>query len=95
MEVDVVAETVGIRELKTHLSQYVKRVKAGATVVITEWGKPVGRIVPMAPSTGTRLQTLTESGLVAWSGRRLGLGAEPAQVRGDRTVADLLLEDRE
>ena len=28
--------TVGLRELKSHLSAYVRRVKAGDTVVITE-----------------------------------------------------------
>jgi len=37
--------TVGIREVKAKLSSYVDQVKAGATVTITERGKPVGRIV--------------------------------------------------
>lgn len=87
--------TVGIRELKAHLSSYVRQVKAGASVVITEYGKPVGRIVPIGPSLETRLQELREAGLAAWSGRRLTPIAPVAHTRGDRMVADLLLEDRE
>lgn len=39
--------TVGIRELKARLSNYTQQVKAGATLVITERSKPVGRIVPL------------------------------------------------
>jgi prevent-host-death family protein len=35
--------TVGIREIKGQFSRYLRQVKAGATVVITERGTPVGR----------------------------------------------------
>lgn len=38
--------TVGIRDLKAQLSNYLRQVKAGATLIITERGRPVGRIVP-------------------------------------------------
>jgi prevent-host-death family protein len=87
--------TVGIRELKAHLSSYVRQVKLGASVVITERGKPVGRIVPIGPSLETRLQELREAGLAAWSGRRLSPIAPVAVTRGEQMVSDLLLEDRE
>jgi len=87
--------TVGIRDLKAQLSSYVRQVKAGSMVVITERGKPVGRIVPLSPSVETRMQGLIRAGLMAWSGRRLVPMMPVAQTRGKRTVADLLLEDRE
>jgi len=87
--------TIGIRELKTRLSSYMQQVKAGATLVITERGKPVGRIVPMSPSVETRVQELVQAGLMAWSGRKLAPMAPVARTRGRRMVADLLLEDRE
>jgi prevent-host-death family protein len=87
--------TVGIRELKAHLSSYVRQVKSGASVVITERGKPVGRIVPIGPSLESRLQELREAGLAAWSGRRLSPIAPVAHSRGEPMIADLLLEDRE
>lgn len=87
--------TVGIRELKTRLSSYVQQVKAGATVVITERGRPVGRIVPLSPPLETRMQALIQAGLMAWSGHKLVPMTPVTQTRGRRMVADLLLEDRE
>ncbi len=87
--------TVGIRELKTHLSSYVQQVKAGATLVITERGKPVGRIVPIKPSVEAQMQELLQTGILAWSGRKLEPKTPVTRIQGNQTVADLLLEDRE
>lgn len=87
--------TVGIRQLKEQLSHYVEQVKAGATVVITERGTPVGRIVPVAPSLEIRLQQLADAQLLAWSGRKLVPREPVVRSQGTKTVADLLLEDRE
>jgi len=86
--------TVGIRELKRQLSRYVRQIESGATVIITLRGKPVGRIVPLKPSLEARMQEVLQTGLVAWSGRKLAPIEPVAQTQGDRTVADLLLEDR-
>lgn len=36
--------TIGVREFRDHLSQYLERVKAGETLTITEHGKPIARI---------------------------------------------------
>ena len=87
--------TVGIRELKARLSTYLQQVKAGSTVVITDRGKPVGRIIPIKPSVDEQMQELLQTGLVAWSGRKLAAIDPVAQTRGKRTIADLLLEDRD
>jgi len=87
--------TIGIRELKTRLSSYMQQVKAGATLVITERGKPVGRIVPLSPSVEARVQELVQAGLIAWSGNKLVPMAPVARTRGKRMVSDLLVEDRE
>lgn len=86
---------VGIRELKAHLSRYLRRVKAGATLVITERGKPIGRLLPIKPDAETRLAELAQVGLLEWSGRKLAPRQPVARPRGKRTVAELLLEDRE
>ncbi|MDQ4077927.1 MAG: type II toxin-antitoxin system prevent-host-death family antitoxin [Chloroflexota bacterium] len=88
-------QVVGIRELKAGLSRYLRQVKAGGTVVITERGKPIGRIVPYAQSVEEQLEVLKEAGLVAWDGGKLEPIVPVAQVRGPRTMAELLLEDRE
>jgi prevent-host-death family protein len=42
--------TVGIREAKINLSRILRRVRHGAEIVITDRGKPVGRIVPVRES---------------------------------------------
>ena len=85
----------GIRELKANLSAYLRQVEAGQTVVITRRGKPIGRIVPVTESTEAQLDTLSRAGLIAWNKQKLGPLAPVAQARGERTVADLLLGDRE
>ncbi len=38
---------VGVREAKAHLSRLLKMVQEGREVVLTDRGKPVGRIVPV------------------------------------------------
>lgn len=91
----MVGTAVGIRELKARLSAYIRQVKAGGTVVIVERGTPVGRIVPVAPPMATRAQMLIEAGLVAWNGQKLAQAAPVARTRGQKTLAGLLLEDRE
>ena len=86
--------TVGIRELKDHLSEYVEQVKQGATLVITERGKPVGRMVPFASTVEERLDQLVAANMVAWSGRKVRPASPVARSRGGKTVAEILLEDR-
>ena len=39
--------SVGIRDAKMHLSKYLKMVQQGAEVIITDRGKPVGKIIPI------------------------------------------------
>jgi prevent-host-death family protein len=85
---------VGIRELKSRLSEYLRRVRAGETVIITDRGEPVGRIVPVAQSLQDRLEAMAQGGLILWSGNKLSSTTPVARARGERTVADLLVEDR-
>jgi prevent-host-death family protein len=86
---------VGIRELKSTLSECIREVKAGRALVVTEHGEPVVRIIPETVSVRERLDALRRAGSVAWSGQRLRRTTAVARPRGDRTVADLLIENRE
>ena len=86
---------VGIRELKSKLSECVRDVKMGATIVVTEHGRSVARIVPEARSLDERLDTLRNAGTILWSGRRLGDTKSGVRIRGKRTVADIVVENRE
>lgn len=91
-------KTVGIREFKEQLSGHIRDVKNGATVVITERGKPVARLLPVAPAETpieTKLHQLVAAGVIAWSGRKLSPTVRTIPVRGPKTVAEMLIEDRD
>jgi prevent-host-death family protein len=69
--------TVGVAELKASLSAFLARVRAGETVLVTDHGRPVARIVPVAAAAddmGQHLARLARAGLVT-VGRR-GVPAE-------------------
>ncbi len=42
-------ESVGIRELRQNLSRYLRRVKQGEPLAVTERGRVVARLVPSGP----------------------------------------------
>jgi len=87
--------TVGIRDLKAQLSHYIRQVKSGNTVIITERGKPVGRIVPVEVSLEEKIQELIQSGFLVWNGQKLKPTAPVAENKGEKTIAEMVLEDRE
>lgn len=86
---------IGTRELKNRLSQYLRRVKAGETLVITERGKPVGQIVPIQPDLTARLKQLAAAGVVEWNGQPLPSYRPKAVNRSERLLSDLIAEERE
>lgn len=87
--------SVGIRELKTNLSKYLKRVKQGQTLIITQYGKPIGRIVPEGPSIEERLQGLALTGMLLRAGGDLPVIQPVTSNRGPKLVSDLISEDRD
>jgi antitoxin (DNA-binding transcriptional repressor) of toxin-antitoxin stability system len=64
-------------------------------VVITEHGRPVGRLLPAEQTLEERLKVLQDAGIVAWNGRKLEPIKPVAVNRGDRQVSDILVEMRE
>jgi len=64
---------VGIREAKMNLSKLLKRVQDGNEVLLTDRGKPVGKIVPVRPHSlalAARLKHLEERGVIERHGRK-------------------------
>jgi prevent-host-death family protein len=86
---------IGIRDLKSTLSECVREVKGGRTIVVTDHGQPVARIIPEGVSLRDRIEALRKAGAIAWSGRRLRAARPAGKVRGTKTVADLVVENRE
>ena len=56
------ADPVGVRELRQNLSKYLDRVKAGESLVVTEHGREVARLVPSAGSRPAALERLLARG---------------------------------
>jgi antitoxin (DNA-binding transcriptional repressor) of toxin-antitoxin stability system len=55
-------DTVGVRELRQNLSVYLRRVRAGATLKVTEHKRAVAVLAPAG--SGTALERLIASGRV-------------------------------
>ncbi len=85
---------IGIRELKAKLSECVRDVKRGATIVVTEHGRRVARLVPETHSLEERLQSLKDAGTILWSGRRLARTRPDARPRKTPTVAEIVVDNR-
>lgn len=88
--------TVGARELKTRLGTYLRRVREGQRIVVTERGAPVAELRGLGDGLDTRLSRLYAAGLVTAPTRRtLGpMRAVEIRRRG-LSLAQAILEDRE
>ncbi len=79
---------VGVRELRQNLSVYLRRVRAGQTLEVTERGEPVALLVP-TPGSATALGRLIASGrATAPAGDLLDLG--PPLRRSGKPLSELL-----
>jgi prevent-host-death family protein len=86
------AMDVAVSELRSHLSDYLARVRAGEELVVTERGLPVARLVGV--DTDDVLERLTAEGVV----NRPSLTRRPAagltRVSPKGSVSDLVAELR-
>ena len=83
-----------IREFKSKISECVREVKRGATIVVTEHGRRIARLMPEPQSLHERLESLKRAGTLLWSGRRLGATRSAVRRRRKRTVADIVVDNR-
>ncbi|MEZ5452901.1 MAG: type II toxin-antitoxin system prevent-host-death family antitoxin [Thiothrix sp.] len=89
---------VAIRELKNHLSEYLKYAQAGEEIIVTTHGNPVARLVRLAPNLQARPSQPLDK--LAWvrrgkAGKQLGLPTtQRIRLTDGSTLNDLLLEDR-
>ena len=94
-------KTVGVRELKNRLSEYLRQAKSGEGVLVTDRGQVVAELTP--PGHGAT-DASVPAGLLALARRHLlviGATADsdlypalPRTRRRKRTAAQLLQEER-
>jgi len=87
---------VGIREAKANLSKYLKLVKGGREVVLTERGRPICKIVPLDKeelSLDERIKRLEDAGMLE-PAEKLSTYSPPVQIAG-KSAQEYLREDRE
>jgi prevent-host-death family protein len=94
-------KTVGVRELKNRLSEYIRRAKSGEGVLVTDRGQVVAELTP--PGRGATDAAVPPGLLVLARRDLLVIGAPadkglyPALTRGrrrKRTAAELLRDER-
>ena len=85
---------VGIRELKAHLSEYLRRVKKGETIAVSEHGKEVVLMTPSGTSHRSCLWELVRQGKVEWNGKK-PRGAWPLIKMKGKPISQTVIEDRE
>lgn len=86
-----------ISRLKTHLSGYLKKVKKGNELLITEHNKPVAKIIPFDPPAA-HVAELVQSGLARPPQSRAGfkkLGLPPSIPENQVSLLATLLAERE
>jgi prevent-host-death family protein len=90
------AKTVGARELKTRLGTYLREVRRGRTIVVTERGEPVAELRPLELATKgveAQLDRLVALGLVSRSSRVPLRRFRPIRHRG-RPLSETIADDR-
>lgn len=93
---------VAVRELKNHLSKYLRRAEAGEEIVVTSHGRRIVRMTgvlsgtPEAVEADAVVRLRDQPWVRSGSGEKVEGAEHPIPgVRGEQTLSDLLLEDRD
>jgi prevent-host-death family protein len=87
---------VGARELKTRLGAYLREVREGATLIVTERGEPVAELRPLpvgGKSEKARLEVLVARGALTRTSKTRLSPFRPIPIAG-RPLAETIAEDR-
>lgn len=86
--------SVGVKQLRDHLTRYLRKARNGEQVVITDRGEPVAELIPLPPpAAAARAWDLVRQGRAHWGGGKpRGAKRPPKPRRG--LVSDAVLEDR-
>jgi prevent-host-death family protein len=87
-------KTVGIKDLKNRLSYYLREVKRGEKILITDRNQIIATILPVERGEeDSKLLSLVKEGFASWRGGKPTGSHHPVKIEG-RTVSEIVLEDR-
>ena len=92
------SQTVGSRELKVRLGTYLRRVRDGQRLVVTDRGRPVAELRPIEAATDSEavLAELEARGMVTRPQRTGVTPFTPVKSRGrGKAASQIVVEDRE
>ncbi|HEY7500619.1 MAG TPA: type II toxin-antitoxin system prevent-host-death family antitoxin [Vicinamibacterales bacterium] len=87
-------QTIGVRELKSQLSECLRRVEAGEQMTVTDRGRPIATLAPIERAPAVEwARVMAAKGRAAWAGGRpQGL---KRRIRSRGTPASrMVIEDR-
>jgi prevent-host-death family protein len=91
-------DSVGVRELRQNLSQYLREVKEGDSFRVTERGREVARLVPSGPADSPVARLVAERGATMPAADLLALAKaselSPAVGPPSSVILDELREER-
>ena len=86
--------TVGVRELKARLSACLRRVQAGERLTVTDRGRAIATLSPVAASPAVEwVQLYVASGRAHWGGGKPA-GLTPRLKSRGKPASQMVLEDR-
>ncbi len=90
---------IAIRELKSHFSQYLKKVQTGEEIIVTTHGKPIARFSQFENNDILSVENSLEnlSWLVKSNGKKPKGLSSKQRIKASigKNLSELLLEDRE
>jgi len=89
------ANRVGVRQLRDRLSEYLRRVKQGECVEITDRGRVIALLTPArgASEVDAGLLAMVREGAASWPGGKPRGARRPVKIAGQQ-LSETALEDR-
>nr|PZN08423.1 MAG: prevent-host-death protein [Caldicoprobacter oshimai] len=85
---------VGVRQLKNSLSRYLKLVKSGKTIRVTDRGKPVAKLAPVDNPLPQGIIEMLDKKIASWNGEKPKGAVILHSISKDKNISDIVSEDR-
>jgi prevent-host-death family protein len=86
--------TVGVRELKNRLSEFLRQVADGRRITVTDRGRPVAVLAPPTERPeDEKLLAMVREGLAKWGGGKPPSPRRRVRLRG-KPISETVIEGR-